>query len=68
MRPITGDMVVAFELEKLGIDFIDEWDFLQPDEIEKTKKPRMYFPKLDGKALSAVIYVASFDAIMCACV
>jgi len=38
MRPITGDMVVAFELERLGIDFIDEWDFLQPDEIEKSKE------------------------------
>lgn len=33
MGLITGDMVVAFELERLGIDFIDEWDFITPDEI-----------------------------------
>lgn len=33
--PITGDMVVAFELERLGIDFIDEWNFLKPDEIRE---------------------------------
>jgi hypothetical protein len=34
-RPITGDMVVSFELERLGIEFIDEWDFIEPTEIEE---------------------------------
>jgi hypothetical protein len=37
MRPITGDMVVAFELERLGNEFIDEWDFIKADEIEKNR-------------------------------
>lgn len=35
MRPITGDIVVSFELERLEIDHIDEWDLIEPDEIEK---------------------------------
>lgn len=38
MRPITGDMVVSFELERLGIEFIDEWDFLKPEDIEKNRE------------------------------
>jgi len=37
MLPITGNMVVAFELERLKIDFIDEWDFLKPEDIETNK-------------------------------
>lgn len=37
MRPVTGDMVVAFELERLGVDYIDEWDFLKPENIETNK-------------------------------
>ena len=36
--PITGDMLVAFELERLKIDFIDEWDFLKPEDIEINKE------------------------------
>ncbi len=35
MRPITGDIVVAYELDRLNIGFIDEWDFLEPADIEK---------------------------------
>lgn len=31
---MTGDIVVAYELERLGIDFIDEWDFLDVEDIE----------------------------------
>jgi hypothetical protein len=34
MRPITGDMVVSYELERMHIDYIDEWDFIEPEEIE----------------------------------
>ena len=34
MRPITGDMAVAFELEQMGVNFINEWDFLKPSDIE----------------------------------
>ena len=34
-RPVTGDIVVAYELERLGIDFIDEWHFLGSDDITK---------------------------------
>ncbi len=34
MRPITGDMVVSFELERLGIEFIDEWNLIEPEEIQ----------------------------------
>ncbi len=37
MLPITGNMVVAFELERTKIDFIDEWDFLKPEDIETNK-------------------------------
>lgn len=33
-RAMTGDIVVAYELERLGIDFIDEWDFLGAEDIE----------------------------------
>jgi hypothetical protein len=32
--PITGDLVVSYELENLGIDFIDEWDYLTSKTIE----------------------------------
>lgn len=32
--PITGDLVVSNELENLGINFIDEWDYLTPKTIE----------------------------------
>lgn len=35
MRPVTGDIVVASELESLDIPFIDEWDFLEPIDIER---------------------------------
>lgn len=35
MRPITGDMVVSFELERLIVDYIDEWSLIEPEEIEK---------------------------------
>jgi glycosyltransferase involved in cell wall biosynthesis len=35
MRPLTGDMVVAFELEKMGVHFIDEWDYIKPEELKK---------------------------------
>jgi hypothetical protein len=34
MHPMTGDMVVAFELERMGIEFIDEWKFINEKEIE----------------------------------
>jgi glycosyltransferase involved in cell wall biosynthesis len=34
-RPATGDFTVSYELQRLGIDFIDEWDFLGSDDIEK---------------------------------
>ena len=33
-QPITGDMTVAFELEKLGIVYLDERDFLTVDDIK----------------------------------
>jgi hypothetical protein len=32
--PITGDMTVAFELERLGLDFIYEWNFLSFEDIK----------------------------------
>jgi hypothetical protein len=34
LKPLTGDMVVAFELEKMGLDFIDEWDYIRPEELK----------------------------------
>jgi hypothetical protein len=34
-QTLTGDMIVAFELERLGFDFIDEWDLINSDEINK---------------------------------
>jgi hypothetical protein len=34
-RPITGDMSVAFELERLGINYIDVDDFITPDDSER---------------------------------
>lgn len=37
MRPITNDMAVAFELERLGVEYIDEWDFLKSEDIESNK-------------------------------
>ena len=33
--PMTNDFVVSYELERMGIDFIDEWDFLEPNDIKK---------------------------------
>lgn len=33
-QPITGEMTISFELERLGINFIDEWDYITPEEIE----------------------------------
>ena len=36
--PITNDMVVAFEFERLSIDYIDEWDFLKLEDIEKNRE------------------------------
>jgi hypothetical protein len=36
-RPVTGEMPVAFELENLGIEFIDIWDFLSPEDIKKNQ-------------------------------
>ncbi|MCX5784281.1 MAG: hypothetical protein NTX59_01175 [Elusimicrobia bacterium] len=35
MQPITGDVVVACELERRNISFVDEWDFLGPTDIER---------------------------------
>jgi hypothetical protein len=32
-RFLTADMAVAYELERLGIDFTDEWDYLSAEEI-----------------------------------
>lgn len=32
--PVVEDVVVAYELERLGLAFIDEWSFLTPAEIE----------------------------------
>ena len=37
MYPVTNDMTVAFELERLGIKYIDEWDFLKPNDIKDNK-------------------------------
>lgn len=34
-RFLTADMAVAYELERLGIDFTDEWDYLSAEEILK---------------------------------
>lgn len=33
-KPFTIDLVVAFELKRLNIDFIDGWDYLTSQEIE----------------------------------
>lgn len=38
MRPVTGDIVVAYELERLGIDFIDEWSFLEAEDIARNSE------------------------------
>jgi hypothetical protein len=32
--PITGDLTVSYELEKMGVEFINEWDNITPLEIE----------------------------------
>jgi len=37
MLPITNDIAVAFELERLKIEYIDEWDFLKSEDIESNK-------------------------------
>jgi len=34
---VSGDMTVSFELERRGISFIDEWDFLNPQDIQLNK-------------------------------
>ncbi len=36
MLPVTGDIVVAWELQRLNIPFIDEWSYLEPDDIERS--------------------------------
>ena len=36
--PLSGDMTVAFELESLGLNFIDEWDLINPHEIKKNAR------------------------------
>ncbi|HEY4784550.1 MAG TPA: hypothetical protein VIH57_00810 [Bacteroidales bacterium] len=36
MQPITGDIVVAYELQNRNINFINEWDFLEPADIERS--------------------------------
>lgn len=36
-RFLTADMAVAYELERLGIDFTDEWDYLSAEEIQKNR-------------------------------
>lgn len=35
LRPITSDMTVAFELQLRKIKFIDVWNFIENEEIEK---------------------------------
>lgn len=35
--PITGNMEVAFELEIMKLDFIDEWSFLGQKDIEENQ-------------------------------
>lgn len=35
MCPITSDMSVASELDRLGIDFIDEWKYLTSEDINE---------------------------------
>lgn len=45
MRPVTGDIVVASELERLNIPFIDEWDFLEPIDIERNVETAHYLSK-----------------------
>jgi hypothetical protein len=32
---VTGNMIVAFQLEQLGFNFIDEWDFIQQKDIKE---------------------------------
>ncbi len=36
-RLITNDMAVAFEFDMLGIEYIDEWKFLNETDIENNK-------------------------------
>jgi hypothetical protein len=33
--PLTGDMTVSFKLESLGIEFIDEWNYILPEDMKK---------------------------------
>src|SRR5947209_5211814 len=33
MRLVTGDMVVAAELEKLGVPFVEEWSLLPAEDV-----------------------------------
>lgn len=35
MVPLTGELVVAYELKRRKIDFLNEWDYLSSSEIEK---------------------------------
>jgi hypothetical protein len=42
-RPVCSDMVVAFELEKSGIEFIDVWDYLDPDDIKNNADTARFF-------------------------
>lgn len=37
MTPITSNMAVAFELEEMGIEYIDEWNFLKYEDIQNNK-------------------------------
>ena len=34
LHPLIVDTVLAFELEKLGMNFIDKWDNLDSDEFK----------------------------------
>jgi hypothetical protein len=45
MLPVTNDMVVAFEFERLGIKFIDEWDFLSENQMEENRKNAHFLAK-----------------------
>ncbi len=44
-RLITNDMAVAFQFDMLGIEYIDEWTFLNETDIEKNKETAHHLAK-----------------------
>jgi hypothetical protein len=63
MQPITGDIAVAFELKQMGINFINEWDFLKPNDIENNWELAHQLSKTHWKMRSEIRHYKGLDLI-----